>query len=69
MESRNRFITLNGVTYGQGAGGTLQAGSTTPITTLPSYFAGNDARAVFRIGGAGEAPYGASKQHERDFAS
>lgn len=52
-----RLISLNGTTYGQGAGGTLQAGSTTPITTLPTYFAGNDARAVFRIGRAGEAPY------------
>ena len=48
-----RLITLNGVTYGQG----MVAGSTTPITTLPSYFAANDSRAVFRIGGPGEAPY------------
>jgi hypothetical protein len=52
-----RQITLNGVTYGQGTGGTLLAGSPTPITTLPTYFAANDARAVFRIGAAGEAPY------------
>ena len=52
-----RLITLNGASYGQGAGGTLQAGSTTPITTLPTYFAANDARAVFRIGAAGETPY------------
>lgn len=52
-----RLITLNGVTYGQGAGGTLAAGSTTAVTTLPAYFAANDARAVFRIGGPGEAPY------------
>jgi hypothetical protein len=52
-----RLITLNGVSYGQGAGGTLQAGSTTAITTLPTYFTANDARAVFRIGAAGEAPY------------
>jgi hypothetical protein len=48
-----RLITLNGVTYGQG----MVAGSTTPITTLPSYFTGNDLRAVFRIGAPGEAPY------------
>ncbi len=52
-----RLITLNGVSFGQGAGGTLQAGSTTAITTLPTYFSGNDARAVFRIGAAGETPY------------
>lgn len=52
-----RLITLNGVSYGQGAGGTLAAGSTTPITTLPSYFAANDARAVFRVGAGGETPY------------
>ncbi len=52
-----RLMTINGASFGQGAGGTLQAGSTTPITTLPSYFAGNDARAVFRIGAPGEAPY------------
>jgi hypothetical protein len=52
-----RLINLNGVSYGQGTGGTLLAGSTTPITTLPSYFAANDARAVFRIGAAGETPY------------
>jgi len=49
----NRLITLNGVTYGQG----MIAGSTTPITTLPSYFAAADARSTFRIGNAGEAPY------------
>ncbi|MEO6246547.1 MAG: TonB-dependent receptor, partial [Opitutaceae bacterium] len=48
-----RLITLNGVTYGQG----MVAGSATPITTLPSYFTANDSRAVFRIGGPGEAPY------------
>ncbi len=52
-----RLITLNGASYGQGAGGTLQAGSTTPITTLPSYFTANDARAVFRVGAGGESPY------------
>ncbi len=48
-----RLVTLNGVTYGQG----MVAGSTTPVTTLPTYFAGNDARAIFRIGAAGETPY------------
>ncbi|MBL9190673.1 MAG: TonB-dependent receptor [Opitutaceae bacterium] len=48
-----RLITLNGVTYGQG----MVAGSTTPITTLPAFFAGADARAVFRVGAPGEAPY------------
>lgn len=48
-----RLITVGGVTYGQG----MVAGSTTPITTLPAYFAGHDARAVFRIGAEGEAPY------------
>ena len=52
-----RLITLNGVSYGQGTSGTLLAGSTTAITTLPTYFAANDARAVFRIGAAGETPY------------
>ena len=52
-----RLITLNGVSYGQGAGGTLQAGSTTAITTLPAYFAANSANAVFRVGAPGEAPY------------
>ncbi|MEO6568387.1 MAG: TonB-dependent receptor [Opitutaceae bacterium] len=52
-----RLISLNGVSYGQGAGGTLLAGSTTAITTLPTYFAANDARAVFRVGAAGETPY------------
>ena len=48
-----RLITLNGVSYGQG----MVAGSTTPITTLPAYFAAADARAVFRVGAEGEAPY------------
>ncbi|MBL9211900.1 MAG: TonB-dependent receptor [Opitutaceae bacterium] len=48
-----RLITLNGVTYGQG----MVAGSTTPITTLPAYFAAADARSIFRIGTGNEAPY------------
>lgn len=49
-----RLITIGGVTYGSNA---LVAGNTTPITTLPSYFSGHDARAVFRIGGNGQDPY------------
>ena len=48
-----RLITLNGVTYGQG----MVAGSTTPITTLPIYFGGADARSYYRIGAPGETPY------------
>jgi hypothetical protein len=50
-----RLITLNGVTYGQG----MVAGSTTPITTLPSYFdnSPSDGRSFMRIGRGGEAPY------------
>ncbi|MSU47922.1 MAG: TonB-dependent receptor [Opitutus sp.] len=52
-----RLITLNGASYGQGTGANLLAGSTTPITNLPTYFAANDARAVFRVGAAGETPY------------
>jgi outer membrane receptor for ferric coprogen and ferric-rhodotorulic acid len=48
-----RLITLNGVTYGQN----MVAGSTTPITTLPAYFAAADARSTFRVGAQGETPY------------
>ena len=54
-----RLITVNGATYGQGSGGTLAAGSTTPITTLPSYFvfSPSDGRSIFRIGTGGDTPY------------
>jgi hypothetical protein len=54
-----RLITVNGVTYGQGTGGTLAAGSTTPITTLPDYFdnSPSDGRSFMRIGRPGEAPH------------
>ena len=48
-----RLITIDGVTYGQG----LVAGSTTPITSLPSYFVNNESRSIFRIGAEGEDPY------------
>jgi hypothetical protein len=46
-----RLITLNGVTYGQG----MVAGSTTPITTLPSYFnnSPSDGRSIMRVGNEG----------------
>ena len=54
-----RLITLNGVTYGQGASGTLAAGSTTAITTLPSYFnnSPSDGRSIIRVGTAGDPLY------------
>lgn len=48
-----RLITMNGQIYGQG----MVAGSTTPITTLPSSLTSNDSRSMFRIGTEGEAPY------------
>lgn len=54
-----RLITLNGQTYGQGTGGTLVAGSSTPITTLPPYFTNSpsEGRSFFRWGGPDEDPY------------
>lgn len=54
-----RLITVNGITYGQGAGGSLVAGSTTPFTTLPSYFNNSptEGRSLFRIGTGSDAPY------------
>lgn len=54
-----RLITVNGQTFGQGSGGTLVAGSTTPITTLPSYFnnSPSDGRSFFRIGAGDDNPY------------
>jgi hypothetical protein len=51
-----RFITINGVTYGQGTtAGSIAAGSTTPITTLPSYFNNSptDGRSILRVGDSG----------------
>lgn len=50
-----RLITVNGVTYGQG----MVAGSTTPITTMPSYFNNSptEGRSLFRIGGGADTPY------------
>lgn len=46
-----RLITINGTTYGQG----MVAGSTTPITTLPTYFnsSPSDGRSIFRVGDDG----------------
>ena len=55
-----RLYTLNGVTYGQGAGNLPVAGSTTPWTVTPPstlFLAAPDNRSVFRIGANGEAPY------------
>lgn len=55
-----RLITVNGVSFGQAADKvSLAAGSTTPITNLPSYFNGSpsEGRSIFRIGSGGESPY------------
>lgn len=59
------LITLNGVTYGQG----MVAGSTTRITTLPSYFQAADNRSLFRIGAPGETPYWSASSHNTNATS
>lgn len=50
-----RLITINGVTYGQG----MVAGSTTAITTMPTYLnnSPSEGRSIFRVGGEGDDPY------------